>query len=305
MAQFLIRRLIGALLTVLAIATLVFVLLRVTSDPVAALVTGEATVEQVQLVRERLGLDQPIVVQYLEYLTGIVTGDMSPSFRYNIPAMELVLQRVPATGLLAFSAFMLAVLLAFPLGIFAALYRGSFIDHIASSVAFFGFAVPAFWLGSTLIIVFGVQYDLLPTSGSGTPAHLVLPTVTLAMWPLGQLTRLIRSELLGVISEDFVRTARAKGVAPTTLIVKHALRNALLPVITLMGILMGTMLGGAVVTETIFAWPGLGRLTLEAALNRDFPVIEAGVVFLAIAFNILNLLTDVAYAFVDPRIQAP
>jgi peptide/nickel transport system permease protein len=303
MLPFILRRALGVAITVFLIATLVFVLLRVTSDPVATLVTGEATAEQIEQVRIRLGLDRPLTVQYGEYLLGIVTGTMGPSYRYEIPAMELVLQRVPATLLLSVAAFALAVLVAVPLGMLAAMRRGTIVDHLASGLAFLGFAVPAFWLGSVLIIVFGVQLRWLPTSGAESIRHLILPTITLAMWPLGQLTRLVRSELLSVISDDYIRTARAKGLSTWTIIVKHGMRNAMLPVITLMGLLFGTMLGGAVVTETIFAWPGLGRLTLEAALNRDFPVIEAGVVFLATAFNLLNLATDMTYAFIDPRIQ--
>ena len=303
MAQYLARRLLGAFVTVFVIATIVFVLLRVTSDPAAALISGETTAEQVEAVRRRLGVDRPILVQYREFLVGIVTGNLRPSFRYEIGAVRLVLQRLPATLQLAGSAFALALLLAFPLGILSATFQNSPIDYFASFIAFFGFAVPAFWLGSMLIILFGVQLQLLPTSGSGNVRHLILPTITLAMWPLGQLTRLIRSELLNVLPNDFVRTARAKGLRRSSVILKHALRNAMLPIVTLMGLLLGSMLGGAIVTETIFAWPGLGRLVLEATLNRDFPLIEAGVVFIAIAFNVINLLTDSLYAFIDPRVK--
>lgn len=303
MANYILRRTAGVIITLFVLVTLVFILLRVTSDPVAMLVTGEATQEQYDAVRKRMGLDRPIAVQYVAFLKGVVTGQMDASYRYDIPAMQLVLQRVKPTLVLSLTSFVLAILVAFPLGILAAAFRGSWLDHLASGIAFLGFAVPAFWLGSVLIIIFGVQLRWFPTSGDGTLAHLVLPSITLALWPIGQLTRLIRSELLNVMSDDYTRTAHAKGVGPATVLIKHALRNALLPVVTLMSLLFGTMLGGAVVTETIFAWPGLGRLTLEAALNRDFPLIEAGVVFLAAVFNVLNLVTDLTYALIDPRVQ--
>lgn len=303
MASYLGRRILGAVVTVFVIASIVFVLLNVTSNPVGTLITGDATPAQIQAVRVRLGVDRPLWVQYRDFIAGIVTGRMQDSYRFQSPAMELVLERVPATAELALSAFALAVIIAFPLGILAAVFQDTIIDHVASALAFFGFAIPAFWLGSMLIIVFGVQLHLLPTFGQGGIEHLILPTVTLAMWPLGQLTRLIRSELLNVIREDFVRTAQAKGLRRRAIVIKHALRNAMLPILTLMGLLTGTMLGGTVVTETIFAWPGMGRLTLQAALNRDFPVIEAGVVFLAIVFNVINLVTDLLYVAVDPRIK--
>lgn len=303
MVAYLLKRVLGAVVTVLIIATLVFVFLRVTTDPASSLVTAEATKEQVAAVRARLGLDKPIVVQYGEFITGILTGQMSASYRSGQPAMEQVLGRLPATLTLAFYALGLALIVAFPLGVLAAVYQNSIVDHFASFFGFLGFAIPAFWLGSMLIIVFGVQLSVLPTSGSGTFRHLILPAVTLAMWPLGQLIRMIRSELLNVISEDFVRTARAKGVRPSVVVVRHGLRNALLPITTLIGLLVGGLLSGAVVTETIFAWPGMGRLALEASLNRDLPVIEASVVVIAVIFVGVNLVIDLLYVAIDPRLQ--
>jgi len=303
MAVYLVTRIFGAVVTILLIATSLFVLLRITTDPASALMTGEATRAQVAAVRTRLGLDKPLGIQYLDFMSGVVTGKMSASYRNGRPAMQLVLERAPATVILAVSALALALIVAFPLGILAAAYQKSYIDYAASFLGFLGFAVPAFWLGSMLIIIFGVQLHVLPTSGTGTFRHLVLPTVTLAMWPLGQLIRMIRSELLNVISEDYVRTARAKGLKETAVIVRHALRNALLPVVTLVGLLVGGLLSGAVVTETIFAWPGMGRLALEATLNRDLPVVEASVILIAGIFVGVNLLVDVLYASIDPRIK--
>lgn len=299
----LLSRVLGAAVTVLIIATIVFLLLRVTSDPTSSLVTAEATQEQIAAVRQRLGVDKPIPVQYLAFVSGIVTGKMGTSYRDNQPAMSLVRSRLQATFTLAGASMLLALIIAVPLGVASAVWRDTLIDYVASFVGFIGFAVPAFWLGSMLILVFGVHFQLLPTSGSGTVRHLVLPTVTLAMWPLGQLTRMVRSELLNVLGDDYVRTARAKGLRSAVVTIRHALRNALLPVVTLIGLLIGGLLSGAVVTESIFAWPGIGRLALESTLNRDFPVIEASVVFIAIIFAVVNLLVDLLYSFIDPRIR--
>lgn len=303
MTQYLIRRLLGTIVMVWVIATVVFILLRVTSDPAASLVASEATPEQIQAVRHRLGVDRPLPVQYVDFIGGIVSGRMAPSYRYGQPAMELVLERVPATLRLAGSALIGALLIAVPLGVLSAVRRNSGVDYVASFLAFLGFATPAFWLGTMLVLIFGVELKVLPTSGSETLRHLILPTLTLAMFPMGQLTRLIRSEMLNVLSEDYVRTARAKGLAERRVILGHSFRNALLPVVTLTGLLVGTLLSGAVVTETIFAWPGMGRLALEATLNRDFPVIEASVVFIAVLFGMVNFTVDVAYAMIDPRIR--
>jgi peptide/nickel transport system permease protein len=290
-------------MVVWVIATLVFVLLRVTSDPASSLVTFGATQEQLQAVRVRLGLDKPLPVQYAGYIASIVTNRMPPSYRYTQPAMELVLERVPATFELAAAGAIIALLVAVPIGIVSAARRNTVVDYIASFFSFLGYATPTFWLGTMLVLVFAVQLKVLPTSGNASPRHLILPALTLALFPMGQLTRLVRSETLNVLSEDYVRTARAKGIAEHRVIVSHTFRNALLPVVTLSGILLGNLLAGAIVTETIFGWPGLGRLALEATLNRDFPLIEASVVFIAFIVGTINLAVDVAYAVIDPRIR--
>jgi peptide/nickel transport system permease protein len=217
--------------------------------------------------------------------------------------MELVLERVPATFELAAAGAIISFAIAVPIGLVSAARRNSAVDYVASFLAFLGYATPTFWLGTMLVLVFGVELKVLPTSGNATPRHLILPALTLALFPMGQLTRLVRSETLNVLSEDYVRTARAKGIAEQQVILRHTFRNALLPVVTLSGLLLGNLLGGAIVTETIFGWPGLGRLALEATLNRDFPLIEASVVFIAIIVGAINFVVDVAYAVIDPRVR--
>ncbi len=304
MVVYILKRVLIAILIVLTSATLLFVALRIVADPATALASGaETTTEHLQAVRERLGVDKPIPVQYVIFLRGLVTGQMSRSYQYAQPANKLLLERLPATLQLTGAGMLIALLIAFPLGVLAAVYRGSIVDYAASFISFSGFAIPSFWLGTMLVLIFAVKLRLLPTSGSGEFNQIILPAVTLAMWPMGQLTRIIRSEMLEVLREDYIRTARAKGLGERAITIAHALRNALLPTVTQLGLLVGSLLSGAAITETIFAWPGMGRLALEATLSRDFPVIEASVLFIAILFAGMNLFVDILYTFIDPRIR--
>ncbi|MEA2526946.1 MAG: peptide/nickel transport system permease protein [Thermomicrobiales bacterium] len=303
MSTYLIKRLVASLFAVWGVATLTFILLRVTADPAALLVGEQATPERLADVRHRLGLDRPLLVQYGDFMSGVVRLDFGESYRFNEPAMGMVIDRLPLSLRLSTAAFVVALVLAIPLAVASAVWRNTVIDYVASFLSFVGFAMPAFWLGAMAIILFSVQLKWLPTSGAGDLKHYILPTATLATWPLGQFTRLLRSELLNVFHEDYVRTARAKGLAEQIIVLRHALKNAFLPVLTLIGLSFGTLLGGAIITETIFAWPGIGRLIIQATLNRDFPLIEASVILLATGFVTINLIVDLLYGVLDPRIK--
>ncbi|MCA9858621.1 MAG: ABC transporter permease [Thermomicrobiales bacterium] len=303
MSSYLIKRIVASLFAIWGVATLTFFLLRVTADPAVLLVGEQATPERIAEVRTRLGLDQPLLVQYVDFLKGVVTLDFGDSYRFNEPAMHMVIERLPTSLKLASAAFLVALLVSIPLAIASAVWRDTPIDYIASFISFVGFAVPAFWLGAMSILLFSVRLGWLPSSGTGGIRYYILPTLTLATWPLGQFTRLLRSELLNVFHEDYIRTARAKGLREHRIVIGHALKNAFLPVLTLIGISFGSLLGGAIITEIIFAWPGLGRLVVQATLNRDFPLIESSVILLASGFVIINLIVDLLYGVLDPRIK--
>ena len=303
MIPYLIRRLGSTLFAIWAIATLVFLLVRVTGDPAVLLLSEQYTAADLVRVRHRLGLDQPLAVQYARFLGGVPRLDFGRSYRFDQPARELVVERFPATLTLAVAALGLALLASIPLGVLSAARRNSALDVGVSFFSFLGFAVPTFWLGTMLLILFGVVLGWLPTSGFGSWRHLVLPAITLATWPTGQFTRILRSEMITALTEDYVRTARAKGLPGRRILLVHTLRNAALTFITLVGLVFGALLGGAVVTETIFGWPGLGRLVIQATLSRDYPVVQTVVILLALVFVGINLLVDLAYAFLDPRIR--
>jgi peptide/nickel transport system permease protein len=303
MIAYLTRRLGSTLFAIWAIATLVFLLVRVTGDPAVLLLSEQYTTADLARVRHRLGLDQPLVVQYGRFLAGVPRLDFGRSYRFDQPARELVVERFPATLMLAVAALGIALLASIPLGVLSAARRNSALDVGVSFFSFLGFAVPTFWLGTMLLILFGVVLRWLPTSGFGSWRHLVLPAITLATWPTGQFTRILRSEMITALTEDYVRTARAKGLPRRRILLVHTLRNAALTFITLVGLVFGALLGGAVVTETIFGWPGLGRLVIQATLSRDYPVVQTVVILLALVFVGINLLVDLAYAFLDPRIR--
>lgn len=303
MARYLAHRLAGAVFAIWGVSTVIFIILHVTSDPVNMLLPAEASQADYDAMRARLGLDEPLLKQYGEFLQGLVTLDFGPSFRGRDQAMALVLQRFPASLLLTTSSVLLALIVGLPIGIIAAASWGSWLDQTLSALAFVGRSLPAFWLGVMLIIVFGVNLGWFPTFGMGTWRHLILPTVTLAIYPLSQYALVTRTELLEVLGQDYVRTARAKGARELSVLIRHGLRAALLPVVTIVGLSFAQLLGSAVVTETIFAWPGVGRLTLESISQRDFPVIQASIASIAIVFVAINLLVDVLYSVLDPRIR--
>ncbi|RPH79572.1 MAG: ABC transporter permease [Candidatus Rokuibacteriota bacterium] len=303
MRGFVLARLAQSALVVLLSLTAVFGMVRLGGDPVLLFLPMDIQSKDVDEFRERLGFNDPLVVQYGRFMSGALRGDFGESLRYRQDALGLVLARLPATLLLAGSAIALTVLVAVPLGVLTAVRRDSPVDHLATVVTVLGQATPGFWLGLMLIYVFAVQLRWLPTGGSGTLAHLVMPSVVLAAFFAARVARLTRSATLDVLNEEFIKTARAKGLGEGRVIGKHTLRNAAIPIVTLAGLEAGQLLGGAVIAETIFAWPGLGRLTVQALLNRDFPVVMAAVSFTSVVYTLMNLLVDLAYGWLDPRIR--
>jgi peptide/nickel transport system permease protein len=303
MRTFLFRRLLQSLVVLFGVSFVVFAILHLTGDPALVLLPPDASPEDVRRFREVMGFNDPFFVQYGRFLKGALQGDFGQSVRHGEPAFGLVLERMPATFELAGAALALALCLAIPAGIVSAVRRNTALDYLATVVALFGQSLPTFWLGIMLILLFSVQFHLLPSSGRGTLEHLILPAVTLGLFTTARITRLTRSGMLEVLNQDYIRTARAKGVSDPPVVWKHALKNAAVPIVTIVGIELGTLLGGSVITETIFAWPGVGRLSVQAIANRDYPVVQAAVFLLASTFVLVNLLVDIVYTYLDPRIR--
>lgn len=296
-------RLLESLFAVWGVMSLVFVITRLLGDPVVLLLPVGASEQELAAMRHSLGLDLPLTTQYFHTLWAMLQGDFGTSFQYLQPAMDIVLQRLPATVELASVSLLGGVALGAIAGAVAALMRGSLVELLVMVLALLGQATPVFWLGIMLIMFFAVDLGWLPTGGYGSALSLVLPGLTLAVYVAASIARLVRSSLLEILREDYVRTARAKGLLPHTVFFWHVARNALIPVITMTGIIAGELLGGSVVTETVFAWPGVGRLIVQAIQVHDFPVIQAGVVTIAVIFVAINLLVDVLYGVLDPRIR--
>ena len=303
MRAYVLSRLGQTALVVFLSLTAVFGLVRLSGDPVLLFMPTDIQAKDVDEFRQRLGFNDPLALQYARFLSGALRGDFGESLRYRRDALGLVLERLPATLLLAATAVALTLVIAIPLGVVSAVRRDTLIDHVATLAAVLGQAVPGFWLGLMLIYVFAVQLRWLPTGGTGSLAHLVMPAAVLAAFFASRIARLTRSTVLEALGEDYVLTARAKGLAASRVIGKHALRSAAIPVLTLAGLEIGQLLGGAVITETIFAWPGLGRLTVQALLNRDFPVVLAAVFVTSATYTLINLAVDLAYGWLDPRVR--
>ena len=303
MARAILRRTLRAVAALLLVTAVVFTLLRLSGDPAYVLLAPEATPEQRAAFRAQYGLDQPLPVQYARYLGRVVQGDFGQSFSFQAPALQVALQRLPATLELTLTAMALAVLVAIPAAVIAALWRGRLFDRALMAVTLAGQSVPTFWLGMMMIIVAAVHFRVLPASGRGGWSHLVMPAVALALWLMALLARVTRSEMLEALEQDYVRTARAKGLAESAIAARHALKNALLPIVTVLGLQFGGLLGGAVMTETVFAWPGVGTMILDAILKKDFPVVLAGVMVVAAGFIVVNLVLDLLYSALDPRIR--
>ena len=304
MQKFLLIRTAEALIALWAITLIVFGLTHLSGNPVGALLPDDASQEQIDFLIRRLGLDQPLHIQYLTFLGNALQGDFGQSMKWpGEPAMQVVLSRLPATLLLGGSAMVLSIVVAVPLGVVSAVRKGSFVDSCAQSVALIGQSMPNFWLGIVLIWIFAVWLRWFPTSGGGTASHLVLPTIAIAWFQISALTRLTRSAMLEVLDAEYIKLARAKGVSEHNVVWKHALRNAAIVPLTYFGVLAGSVLTGSVVIETVFSWPGLGWIAIEAIRARDFPVVQSVVVVFAVVFILANLVVDVLYAYVDPRIR--
>ena len=301
--DYVLRRAAQSAILLFLVTIVVFLILQlVPGDPATVMLGGQATLNEIELLRKQMGLDRPLVEQYLRYLAGILHGDLGLSIRAGIPVLDYIGQRLPASLALASVAFALVLVVGIPAGVLASVKSGTVVDHVVMTMAILGQAVPAFWLGLLMIILFAVRLRVLPPFGFGSSAHLVMPALTLALLQTGLVARVTRSEMLGVLSQDYIRTARAKGLLETRVIAKHALRNALIPLITVLGIQFGTLVGGAVVTETVFGWPGIGSLVVNAVYQRDYPVVQGVVLLLAGAFVMINFVVDSLYAALDPRV---
>jgi peptide/nickel transport system permease protein len=296
-------KVLTAVIVLFFVATAAFFLVRLSGDPVKLILPPDATAAQEATLRASLGLDRPLLTQYLDYLGGLPRLHLGTSLVYDQPVADVLLARVPATLELAGSALLLALLIAIPAGTFAALRRGRAGDTGVMTGVLVGQSTPAFWVGILLVLVFAVRLQVLPASGYGGFEHLVLPAVTLAVYSVAVIARLLRTSLIDVLGADYIRTARAKGLGTGGVVFAHGLRNAALPVVTVVGLEVGSLLGGAILTEQVFSWPGLGRLTVEAIQNRDFPLVQAAVLFFAATFVVVNLLVDLSYTVLDPRVR--
>ncbi|MDD4904235.1 MAG: ABC transporter permease [Candidatus Bipolaricaulis sp.] len=302
MTGYILRRLLQFALVLLVVTALVFTLLHMSGNPAALLLPANATPEQVEQMSHSLGLDDPLYVQYFRYLANLFRGDLGTSYRMNLPVTRLIRIYLPHTLTLAGLSILFATAISLVLGIAAALKRDTVIDLAATVGATIGQSMPTFWLAILLLLLFGVKLRWLPVSGVGSWAHYVLPTITMGWYSASFLTRTIRSNMLDVLRADYVQVARSKGLPERAVILRHAFRNVLLPVVTIWGLQLGTLLMGSVVTETVFAWPGVGRLSAESVLGRDYPVVLGLIVVFGVMFGLLNVCIDISYALLDPRV---
>lgn len=305
MHKYILRRLLLLIPVILGVTFLVFTIMYFTPGDPAKLILGEsAQPAQVEALREEMGLNDPFIVQYVRFITKALTGDFGRSYSTNRPVFDEVFSRFPATLKLTAAAMLIAIAIGIPVGIISATKQYSALDSISMIGALIGVSMPVFWLGLMLILVFSVNLRLLPSSGSETIKHLILPAFSLGVGSAAIITRMTRSSMLEVIRQDYIRTARSKGVAEKKVVNKHALKNALIPVVTVVGLQFGGLLGGAVLTESVFSWPGVGRLMVDAIRQKDSPMVLASVVFISVTFSFVNLLVDLLYAFIDPRIKS-
>ena len=301
--RFLTYRVVRMLIALWSVVTVVFIVMRLSGDPVPLLLPPDAPIAEMERLRHEMGLDRPIYVQYGVFINQAVRGDFGRSIHFRTSAMTVVWERVPATLELAFASFLCAIVVAIPAGIISAVRRGRLIDDIVMGVALVGQAAPTFYIGIMLILTCSLWLGLFPTSGRGDWRNLVLPAVTLGAFAMASIARITRSAVLEILRADYIRTARAKGLPEFWTLVKHTMRNAAIPIVTIVGLQLGNLLGGAVVTETIFSWPGIGRLAIQSIYNRDYPVVQSCVFMTAAMFVVVNFLVDVAYGILDPRIR--
>lgn len=309
MHVYVMRRCLQSCVVFGAILVIVFLMLQITGDPAAVLMPLDASAEDLQAFRQEMGFDQPLHRQFTAFLfggpktRGIIRGDFGFSYRHEIPAMGLVLEHFPNTVLLAVVAVLIAVTLAIPAGVLSASFRNSWIDYVCSVGSMFGQSMPNFWLGLLLILLFAVLLGWLPTSGFDAWYSVLLPALTAGLYAMARIMRMVRSRMLEVLGMDYIRTARSKGIRESVVVLRHALKNAAIPVVTLVGLELGILLGGTVVTEAVFAWPGVGFLVVDAISNQDYPVVQAAVALLACVFVVVNLAVDLLYSWLDPRIS--
>ena len=303
MLGYVIRRLLQTIFVLVGVSVLSFGTLFLSGDPTMLMASESWNQEQISTFRHQMGFDRPWFVQYLDFVGKAVRGDFGVSLRQQQPTIKLIAERMPATLQLAGASMAIAICVGVPLGVGAATRRGSVWDNLLMLGGLLGQSLPVFWLGLLMILVFAVGLGWFPVAGTGGPQYLVLPAVTLGMFSTAYIARMTRSSMLEVLGRDYVRTARAKGLARNKVVVGHALRNALIPLVTVIGLQFGALLGGAVITETIFAWPGVGRLTIQAIQSKDLPLVQACVLLLAVIFVVVNLVVDLLYAYLDPRIR--
>ena len=303
MGLYLLRRLYQTVIVFFVITAIVFLMLHISGDPVELLLPQDATEQDVVELRQTLGLDKPLLVQYGIFLANAMRGDLGVSYHHGQPALKLVLERLPASLQLVCTSILISIIIAIPLGVLSASRRGKLLDRLSLLGSLVGISSPPFWIGIVFILVFAVELRWLPSSGRGTWAHLVLPATSLALYRLALFMRLVRAGMLDIMTQDFIRTARSKGVSEKMVIYKHALKNKLIPFVTIAGMQMGSLLAGAIVTEKVFAWPGLGRLFLDSIGVMDYPVIIAWTLVIATIFLSINLFVDIIYVWLDPRIR--
>jgi ABC-type dipeptide/oligopeptide/nickel transport system permease component len=303
MLQYLFKRLWHTVYVIIGISVISFFFIHLSGDPVMLMLPADASHQEIEDLREQLGFNDPIYVQYLRFAWQALRGEFGQSLYYKIPAMQLIIERLPASLELAVAAMLIALVVAVPIGIISAVRRGSLLDMGSMFGALFGLSMPHFWLGIMLIMIFSVRLGWLPTSGRGTLAHLIMPSVALGLSLMAMFARLTRSVMLEVLSLDYIRTARSKGLKERIVISKHAFKNALIPLVTVAGMQFGFLLGGTVIIETVFAWPGVGRLVVQAIFNRDYPLVQAVVLVLAVLFVAVNFIVDMLYMYLDPQIS--
>ena len=303
MGKYILRRLVMSVPVMIGVSIVAFLIMHLTpGDPALLLAGPDATIEDVQLIRDRFGLDEPLPVQYVQFVKGVFDGSLE-SMKYEVPAIGLIASRLKNTAVLAGAAMLLAVALGVLAGILSAVRRYSWIDYLSTSLALIGVSMPAFWLAIMLVMLFAVELGWLPAAGMGGVRHIVLPAVVLGTGSAGIIARMTRSTMMDVLRQDYVTTARAKGLTERVVVYLHALRNAMIPTVTVIGMQIGSLLTGAVLTESVFAWPGVGRLLVDSSLGRDYPVVQATLLVVAFIYVGANLLVDILYAFLDPRIR--
>jgi len=305
MLRYILKRLLLLIPILLGVSIIVFTVLHMSpGDPAQIMLGPMASQESIAQMRESLGLNKPLYIQYFTFLKNALQGDFGRSIRTNTPVIEEIFSRLPATLKLSTLGMLLAIIIGFPLGVLAALKQNTIIDTTSSFLALIGFSIPNFWAGLMLMLLLSVYIPVLPSSGYGSWQHLVLPSLTLAIQTIAVITRMTRSSMLEVIRQDYVKTARAKGISDKLVLMRHIIRNALIPVVTIAGLYFGHSLGGVVVTETVFSYPGIGRLLVDAIRSKDYPVVQAGILIFAVGVALINLIVDVVYAYLDPRIKA-